>query len=240
MKGTGYGAAMHEGGAGSTPELAHREGSDQSGGPRGFDTDLLVTGAGMAAAIRGAELGARVTIVERGTVGGTCVNVGCIPSKNLIAAAEHVHQARRGFPGIAAVEPEVDWSAVLGQKNRLVERLRQAKYLDVLAAYPQITLLRGQAQFGDNGTVEVNGRRLRARGVVVATGTSSWAPPIPGLDEAGYLDLRRVGDCRRAPPPPSSAETDASPSRSIGTARSSGWRLKRSSWPPGAGRTSRA
>jgi hypothetical protein len=83
--------------------------------------DLLVIGtggAGMAAALQGAEMGARVGIVEGDTLGGTCVNVGCIPSKNLIEAAARYHAARNGFPGITGCEPTVDWEAVIRQKDR--------------------------------------------------------------------------------------------------------------------------
>ena len=179
-----------------------RDGTGHSGDAGGFHTDLLVIGtggAGMAAAIRGAELGRTVTIVESGTVGGTCVNVGCIPSKNLIAAAEHLHAARQGFPGIAPAEPAVDWPAVIGHKERLVEHLRQAKYLDVLAAYPEITVLRGRARFGEDGAVEVDGRPLRARAAVLATGTSPWAPPIPGLEQVSYLDSTSIMELEALP-----------------------------------------
>ena len=187
---------------GDFPHTMERGREVRSRDAGGFDADLLVIGsgaAGMAAAIRGADLGRTVTIVESGTIGGTCVNVGCIPSKNLIAAAEHLQAARRGFPGIAPFEPAVDWSAVIGQKRRLVEHLRQAKYVDVLAAYPQITVLRGRARFGNDGAVEVDGRLLRAGAVVLATGTSPWAPPIPGLNEAGYSTSTSIMDLEELP-----------------------------------------
>lgn len=158
-------------------------------GAAAFDLLVIGTGgAGMAAAIRGAELGARVAIAERDAIGGTCVNVGCIPSKNLIAAAERNHVAREGFPGIAPSEPHLDWARVLGQKAELVDELRQTKYLDVLEAYPEITLLRGHARFPGAGRVAVDGVEYRARKVVIATGASPWAPPVPGLDAVDALD----------------------------------------------------
>jgi mercuric reductase len=133
-----------------------------------LDTDLLVIGtggAGMAAAIHGAELGARVTIVERGPVGGTCENVGRISSKNLIAAAEHLHRARRGFPGITPVERS--FAARPGSRRTAASRW--------------------------------TGRRPRARGIVLATGASSWVPPIAGLEEAGYLDSASIMDIGEVP-----------------------------------------
>src|SRR5919204_4128569 len=91
--------------------------------------DLVVIGtgaAGMSAAIRASELGATAAIVEGAeVVGGTCVNVGCIPSKNLIEAAHHYHAARAGFSGIAACEPRLAWTEVQRQKRAVVESLRR-------------------------------------------------------------------------------------------------------------------
>ena len=159
------------------PEAPERDGA------AGFDLLVIGTGAaGMAAAIRGAELGRRVGIVEAGTVGGTCVNVGCIPSKALLAAAERYHDARTGFPGIEGYQPDPDWPGLREQKRYLVRSLRMSKYLDVLASYPGITLLRGSARVAGNGTVEVGGVLHRAPKLVVAAGTSPWTPPIPGIE----------------------------------------------------------
>lgn len=190
----GYRARVENGGDAATLVEAAASRGDAGpdrgdGGAAGFDLLVIGTGgAGMAAAIRGAELGARVAVVERGVIGGTCVNVGCIPSKNLIAAAERFHSAREGFPGIAPSEPHLDWKRVIGQKAELVDELRQAKYLDVLEAYPEITLVRGHARFLGGGRVIVDGVEHRARKIVIATGASPWAPPVPGLDEVDALD----------------------------------------------------
>ena len=158
----------------------------------GFDYDLLIVGtggAGTAAAIRASELGASVAIAEGAdVVGGTCVNVGCIPSKNLIEAAHHIHVARIGFPGIQPCDPEVVWKEVLRQKQEIVETLRQGKYLDVLASYEGVTLLRGRAELVGDGRVRVGDAEVSARKVLIATGTSPAMPPIPGLKEVGALD----------------------------------------------------
>ena len=152
--------------------------------------DLLVIGtgaAGMAAAIRGAELGRRVAIVEDGTVGGTCVNVGCIPSKALLAVAEAYHSARVGFPGVDGFGVSVSWRDIRERKRELVASLQRSKYLDVLEGYPTISLLRGRARFTDIGAVSVDGVLHPAEKVVIATGTSPWLPPIPGLDAQDVL-----------------------------------------------------
>lgn len=168
-----------------------------------FDYDLLIVGsggAGMAAAIRASELGATAAVVEAAdVVGGTCVNVGCIPSKNLIEAAHHYHSARTAFPGIAPCEPELAWREVLRQKREVVERLRQEKYLDVLGVYEGVSLLRGRAELLDAGRVRVGEREVKARKVVIATGTRPAMPPIPGLEEAGALDSTTVMELEALP-----------------------------------------
>lgn len=161
-----------------------------SGGTHDYDLLVIGTGgAGVAAAIQGAELGAQVAIVESGTLGGTCVNVGCIPSKNLIEAAAHYHAARTGgFPGIAPCTPALDWRGVIAQKDALVAELRQTKYADVLASYPQVDVLRGAARFVADKVVRVGSTEHRAGKVIIATGSSPAMPPIPGLDSVGALD----------------------------------------------------
>ncbi len=156
--------------------------------------DLIVIGGGsaaFAAAIRGAELGARVAMVERGTIGGTCVNVGCVPSKALIRAAEIAwSRNHHPFEGVARGDGRIDVKRVMGQKRELVERLRQAKYRDVLAAYPAIEYVDGEARFQGPATVVVRldgrERKLAAERVVLATGARPWAPPIAGLDRVSF------------------------------------------------------
>lgn len=157
------------------------------------DFDLLVVGggsAGFAAAIRAAELGARIALVEGGTLGGTCVNVGCVPSKTLLRAAEaHHRRTHHGFSGIPATDGRADWALVRGQKDELVTELRQARYWDVLRSYESITLISQRATFTSTHEVQLaDGRTLSAGKALLTTGSSPWASPIPGLAEAGYLD----------------------------------------------------
>ena len=155
--------------------------------------DLVILGggsAGFAAAIKAAELGARVALAEGGTLGGTCVNVGCVPSKTLIRAAEvHHRRAHHPFDGVPAGDGGADWERIRGQKDELVAQLRQAKYADVLRSYEAITLVEQRAALASAHSVQLaDGRVLTAGKVIVTTGASPWAPPIPGLAEAGYLD----------------------------------------------------
>lgn len=150
-------------------------------------------GAAMAAALKAAELGARVTLIERGTLGGTCVNVGCVPSKIMIRAA-HVAHLRRESPfdgGITAGVPVVDREKLLAQQKARVDELRRAKYEGLLEANSAITVLRGEARFRDPQSLFV---RLENGGeslvefdrCLVATGASPATPPIPGLRESPY------------------------------------------------------
>ncbi|MEO5580418.1 MAG: mercury(II) reductase [Gemmatimonadaceae bacterium] len=179
--------------------------------PEDADYDLLIIGtggAGVAAAIQAVGMGGKVAIVEAAALGGTCVNVGCIPSKNLIEAAAHFHGTRKGFPGIAPCSPELDWKAVIQSKNDLVSELRQAKYADVLASYPGIALLEGRARLtgGGSGTVLTvsigegeSARTHRARKVLLATGTRPSSPPIRGVNDVGALDSTTVMEFTELP-----------------------------------------
>ena len=156
----------------------------------GRDHDLLAIGSGgaaFAAAIRATTLGARVALVERAVVGGTCVNTGCVPSKHLLAAAEAYHRAgHHPFEGIATSGDGVDLARLVSAKDDVVSFLRGWKYEDLAGAYG-FDIIRGEARFTGPDAVAVDGREIRAARYLVATGSSPWAPPIPGLAEAGYL-----------------------------------------------------
>jgi len=160
-------------------------------GPVDYDLIVIGTGgAGMAAAIRGAELGKRVLIIEKGTLGGTCVNIGCIPSKILMRAAKDYHRARNPlFPAWQGANIELDWEQLRRHKDRVVELLRREKYHNVLLSYQeQVHLLRATARLVTGG-VEVNGNKLyRARKILIATGARPRRPAFPGLEEVQPLD----------------------------------------------------
>jgi mercuric reductase len=157
------------------------------------DYDLIVIGTGgggMAAAIKAAELGYRAAIIEGGTMGGTCVNIGCVPSKTLIRAAAAYHQARQHpFKGIQTRAEGVDWTALIQHKDELVAELRQAKYVDVLAAYgDNITLLRGCARLkSDHEVALADGRVFTAGKIMLATGAKPRMLSLPGLEQVEVL-----------------------------------------------------
>ena len=161
----------------------------------GFGLVVLGGGsAGFAAAIRAAEEGVRVALINSGRIGGTCVNVGCIPSKALIrAGAAHHGRSHHAFDGIAAEEGDLDWNAVRTQKDDLVETLRQSKYLDVLGSYPTVSLFEQQARLEPGGGVRLeDGTLISAPRVVLTTGASPLIPDIPGLSEVDYLDSTSI------------------------------------------------
>ena len=145
-------------------------------------------GAAMAAALRAVERGALVTLVERGVIGGTCVNIGCVPSKIMIRAA-HVAQMRRSSPfdaGLAATEPTVLRDRLLAQQQARVDELRHGKYESILDSTPEITVLHGVASFLDATRLQVaatdgNVTTLPFDRCLIATGASAAVPPIPGL-----------------------------------------------------------
>ncbi len=154
----------------------------------GYDLAIIGSGgAGFAAAIAATTRGLRVMMVERSTIGGTCVNVGCIPSKALLAAAEarHVGSEDR-FPGIATSAAPTDMAALIAGKNEIVGMLRKEKYEDLAVDYGW-EVRRGDARFVDGPALQVDGERIDAAHYLVATGAAPWVPAVPGLAETGYL-----------------------------------------------------
>lgn len=155
--------------------------------------DLVVVGAGSAgfsAAITAAEQGAQVALVGHGTIGGTCVNIGCVPSKTLIRATEAVHHANAAparFAGVESNARVVDWAAQVAQKDALVASLRQAKYADLLPEYNNVVYREGRARLVDGG-VDVRGQRLASERIIIATGARPALPAIPGISDVSPLD----------------------------------------------------
>ncbi len=155
----------------------------------GFDVAVIGAGsAGFSAAITAAELGAKVALVGHGTIGGTCVNVGCVPSKTLIRAAEAVHGglAARRFPGLGGTIALEDWRELAAAKDELVAGLRQKKYVDLLPAYPGVSYIEGKARFAD-GALIVGDAPMPASKIILAMGARAAVPPIPGLDSVAFL-----------------------------------------------------
>ena len=170
--------------------------------PRSFDNDLLVIGAGsvgLVTAYVGAAVKARVTLIERHAMGGDCLNTGCVPSKALIKSARTAQTLREASKyGIASVEPEIDFAQVMDRVHHVIADIEPH---DSIQRYSQlgVNVVIGQAQVIDPWTVEVNGHRMTARNLVIATGARPFVPPIPGLDQVGYRTSDNLWDLRERP-----------------------------------------
>jgi mercuric reductase len=164
--------------------------------------DLLVIGSGSAAFAAGIEarsLGASVALIERSTLGGTCVNVGCVPSKTLLAAAGIAAQSRHhNFKGLSTSSGPVDLGALVTQKDELVSHLRQSKYEDVAKSHG-FEILTGIASFVDKQTVMVGNNKILARSFILATGAEPAIPNILGLDSIDYLTSTTAMELRTLP-----------------------------------------
>ena len=154
--------------------------------------DLVIIGGGAAAfgaAIKANDLGARAALINRGLpLGGTCVNVGCVPSKTLLRAAEILHLAKHhDIPGMELEVKAFDFATVVRDELALVERLRREKYETVLDGLEHVTFIDAEAHFVSATDIVVNGEAIAARKVVLATGSTATVASIPGLREAGYV-----------------------------------------------------
>ena len=151
--------------------------------------DLVVLGSGstaFAAALRARELGKTAVMIEERTIGGTCVNRGCLPSKNLIEAAKLVHDARHPrYPGLAPVRMEVDFAALVHQKDELIADYRKQHYDGLVG--DTITVRSGHARFLDPHTIDIAGSHLTGSTVLIATGSRPSLPSIEGLDRVPFL-----------------------------------------------------
>ncbi len=157
--------------------------------------DVVIMGSGstaFAAALRAAELGKTAVMTEVRTVGGTCVNRGCLPSKNLIEAANIVYHARNPrYPGLTPCEIDVDFPALVSGKDEVIHEYRDKKYSSLVGDEQNIEIVQGRAQLVDRNTVEVHSsdgvQRLSGEHVLVALGSSPVIPDIEGLSDVPFL-----------------------------------------------------
>ncbi len=170
--------------------------------PRHFDFNLIVIGAGSAGLVSAyiaAAVNAKVALIERDRMGGECLNTGCVPSKALIRSARALADARdsRKF-GIASMAPSYDFAEIMERVQRVI---RQVEPHDSVQRYTGlgVEVITGEARIVSPWEVEVDGRRLSARSLVIATGARPAVPAIPGLDEVGYLTSDTLWDLRQLP-----------------------------------------
>ncbi len=169
---------------------------DAAAPDKAIPQEIAIVGSGSAAFACALEASGRgvetIHLIEKNPiVGGTCVNVGCVPSKIMIRAAYVAHlQRAHPFAGIERHDPRIDRGAGVRQQQARVAELRRAKYEDILAAHPEIELIRGSARFTDPHTLAVTTETgtvtLKPERILIATGSRPAIPPIPGLADTPY------------------------------------------------------
>lgn len=155
-----------------------------------FDLIIIGGGAGaFASAIRANELRAKTAMINSGLpLGGTCVNVGCVPSKTLLHAGEILHLAKNhGIPGIDLGVKSFDFQKIIQDELALVERLRREKYEKVLKDLEYIRHIEGRAKFISQNQIEVNNQTLFGKRFIIATGSTANVPPIKGIRKVGFV-----------------------------------------------------
>jgi len=153
--------------------------------------DLVILGAGsagFAAAIKSSELGKKTAIIERGTIGGTCVNVGCVPSKRLLHVGDEYYYSRSSrFKGIETKEISLNFAEVIQDTDDLVKKMRQTKYVDVLNSLSNTVFLRGTGVFVSKNEAKVGSQVLKAEKFLIATGSSPNILKFDGADKVDFL-----------------------------------------------------
>jgi mercuric reductase len=154
--------------------------------------DLIIIGggsAGFAAAIKANELKARTLLINNNSVGigGTCINVGCIPTKHLLYIGELIHKIKfHDFKGLKS-RVSVDFKKIIEEKNKIVKELRKEKYENVLNSLEYVEFIEGNAKFISKTEVKVNKETFKAEKFIIATGSSSFIPQIEGIEKVNYL-----------------------------------------------------
>ena len=153
-----------------------------------FDLIILGGGAGaFSAAISANEYGAKTAIINAGLpLGGTCVNVGCVPTKRLLRAGEIIHLSQNHkISGLELDIKKFDFQKIIKDEIDLVSRMRKEKYEKVLNGLTSVSLFEGYATFFSNNGVSINNEILQAEKFIIATGSKAYIPPIEGIEEAG-------------------------------------------------------
>lgn len=157
--------------------------------------DLVILGSGstaFGAALHAAELGKTAVMTEHRTIGGTCANRGCLPSKNLIEAARlHYDSAHPRYPGLTPVHMPFNWAELVAQKDEIIQEYRAHKYENLLDGPDHLQLVSGQARLISQHEVEVRtpdgARQLVGEHLLIATGSTPDIPDLPGLTSVPYL-----------------------------------------------------
>ncbi len=170
--------------------------------PKSFDYNLVVLGAGSAGLVSSyiaAAVKAKVALIEKHKMGGDCLNTGCVPSKALIRSAKLLAYGRRATEfGFRKTETEFEFGEVMERVQRVVGKVEPHDSAERYSALG-VECLQGEARITSPYSVEVNGRTLTTRSIIIATGASPLVPPIPGLDQVDYLTSDNLWQLRELP-----------------------------------------
>lgn len=166
--------------------------------------DLIIIGGGsaaFAASIHADSMKVSTLMINGGLpFGGTCVNVGCVPSKFLIRAAESIrHASVSNFNGVSAGKPTINFAEIIKQKTALVNDMQQRKYMDLLPGLPHLKVIEGKAKFIEKNIVEVNGELYEGSKIIIATGATTLIPEINGINEVPYLTSKTLFELEQQP-----------------------------------------
>ena len=167
-----------------------------------YDANLIVIGAGsggLVTAYIAAAIKARVILIEKGEMGGDCLNTGCVPSKSLIASARFVHNARQAQNwGIRRADVEFDFAEVMQRIRSVIERIAPHDSVERYTSLG-VEVIKGQAEILNRHTVRVNGTDLSAKNIVIAAGAEPFIPPVKGIDQIDYLTSDTVWNLTELP-----------------------------------------
>lgn len=167
-----------------------------------LDVDICVIGAGSAGlsvAAGASQMGASTVLIEKGKMGGDCLNYGCVPSKALLAAGHAADAVRHaGRFGVDAGAPKIDAARVYGHVHHTIAEIAPNDSVERFTGLG-VKVIQAAAKFLDAGTVDADGTRIKARRFVIATGSSAFVPPIPGLDDVPYLTNETVFEATAVP-----------------------------------------
>lgn len=166
------------------------------------ETDICVIGGGsggLSVAAGAVQMGAKVVLIEKGKMGGDCLNYGCVPSKALIAAGKHAHAMGAGAPfGVAPQPAKVDFAKVHDHVHGVIAHIAPVDSVERFEGLG-VHVIQAPARFLSNGTVDAGGTTVKARRFLIATGSSAAVPPIPGLDTVPFLTNETIFDLKEAP-----------------------------------------
>ncbi|MBI5574942.1 MAG: mercury(II) reductase [Deltaproteobacteria bacterium] len=166
--------------------------------------DLIILGGGasaFAAATEADRMGLRSVMINAGLpMGGTCVNVGCVPSKHLLALGKSLHHpSRPAFESVGPVRPAFEFAKAMEEKDALVSGLREQNYRQVFGSFRHVEWVEGRGTFVASNVVETAGKEMEGGKILIATGCSTYAPPFEGLKEAGFLTHIEALSLKRLP-----------------------------------------